>query len=210
MAHSDCGSEPEQAHGRLVSESYFSTFGLRPAAGRFFTQRDAAGIGKDPYAVISYGYWERRFGGSPAVIGTSIRLRKASIVIIGVAAKSFRGETAGQDPDLWLPIEMQPLVMPSFDGLRDSLPNAEGKLMWLHVFGRRKPGVSMARVQAEMNVLFREILQSDYPATMPTQDRKRALNQHLTVNRRRPGYFRIVRISPKNGCFFRRWPGSSC
>jgi predicted permease len=182
-------SGPEQASGRLVSENYFSTFGVRAAIGRLFTQQDATGIGQDPYAVISYAYWQRRFSGNPAVIGTTIRLRRASVVIIGVAAKGFRGETLGQEPNLWLPILMQPLVMPSFDGLRDTLPNSHDKLMWLHVFGRRKAGVTTAQVQAEVNVLFRSILKASYPATMQPQARRRALDQYIVVQPVRTGAF---------------------
>jgi predicted permease len=183
------GSEPEQARGRLVSENYFSTFRVQPAIGRLFTQRDATAVGKDPYAVISYDYWQRRFGGRPAVIGTTIRLRKASVVIVGVAPRDFHGETVGQEPDLWVPLLMQPLVMPGSDALRDTLPHSQDKFMWLHVFGRRKAGVSTARVQAEVNVLFRAILDADYPATMPAQDRRRAFNQHIVVQPVRTGAF---------------------
>jgi hypothetical protein len=50
------GREQEEIHGRFVSENYFSVFGVQPAAGRFFTQQEATGIGKDPYVVISYNY----------------------------------------------------------------------------------------------------------------------------------------------------------
>ncbi|HSU58938.1 MAG TPA: ABC transporter permease [Bryobacteraceae bacterium] len=60
------GGSREEAHGRVVSENYFSVFGIRPALGRFFTQHDAIGIGKDPYVVISYDYWQRRFGSNKA------------------------------------------------------------------------------------------------------------------------------------------------
>jgi putative ABC transport system permease protein len=57
------GSSQEQVRGRLVSENYFSVFAVQPAIGRFFRQDDAAGIGTDPFVVISYDYWQRRFGG---------------------------------------------------------------------------------------------------------------------------------------------------
>jgi len=183
------GLEPEQARGRLVSENYFSVFGVRPAIGRFFTQQDATAVGKDPYAVISYDYWQRRFGGRPSVIGTTIRLRRASVVIVGVAARGFRGATVGREPDLWLPILMQPLVMPSFDGLTDMLSHSEDKLMWLHVFGRRKAGMTIAQVQAEVNVLFRAILEGGYSATMQAQARRQALNQYIVVQPVRTGAF---------------------
>lgn len=183
------GFEAEQVRGRLVSENYFSTLGVRSAIGRFFTQEDATAAGKDPYAVISYDYWQRRFLGSRAAIGTTIRLKHATLTIIGVAAKGFHGETVGQEPDLWVPMLMQPLIMPSFDGLRDTLGASQDKLMWLHVFGRRKPGVSMARVQAEVSVLFRGILQASYPAAMAPQTRREALNQYIRVKALGSGAF---------------------
>ncbi len=146
------GGPQEQARGRLVSENYFSVFGVQAAIGRMFMGRDATGAGRDAYAVISYNYWRRRFGGSASVLGTTIRIHSATLVIIGVAAPGFRGETVGQDPDLWIPMLMQPLVMPGWDGLHDFMGHSQDKLMWLHVFGRRKPAVSMAQVQAEVDV----------------------------------------------------------
>jgi predicted permease len=174
-------STSEQVRGRLVSENYFSALGVQPALGRFFTQQDAKGVGKDPYAVISYDYWQRRFGGERTVLGTSVRLHHASVVIIGVAANGFRGETQGQEPGMWLPMLMQPLVMPGFDGLRDTFNGSQDKLMWLHAFGRRKAGVTTRQVQAEVNVLFRAILEAGYPAAIPGRSRTEVLNQHIRV-----------------------------
>jgi predicted permease len=179
----------EQARGRLVSENYFAVFGVRPAIGRLFMQRDAAAAGQDPYAVISYDYWRRRFGKNPSVLGTTISIHNAALVIIGVAAPDFRGETVGQDPDLWLPLLMQPFVMPGSDGLHDFMDRSQDKLMWLHAFGRRKPGVTMAEAQAEMNVLFRQILEADYSTSMTPLARKDALNQNVRVRAVQSGAF---------------------
>ncbi len=183
------GGSQEQARGRLVSENYFGVFGVKPAMGRLFLLSDGAVAGQDRYAVISYDYWRRRFGKNPSVLGTTIRIRKATLVIIGVAAPGFRGETVGQDPDLWLPLRMQPLVMPGWDGLHDFLDRSQDKLMWLHVFGRRKPGTAMAEVQAEMNVLFRQMLEADYSTSMTPLARKAALNQNVRVRAARSGAF---------------------
>jgi predicted permease len=183
------GGLQEQARGRLVSENYFAVFGVRPAIGRLFMQRDAAAAGQDPYAVISYDYWRRRFGKNPSVLGTTISIHNAALVIIGVAAPDFRGETVGQDPDLWLPLLMQPFVMPGSDGLHDFMDRSQDKLMWLHAFGRRKPGVTMAEAQAEMNVLFRQILEADYSTSMTPLARKDALNQNVRVRAVQSGAF---------------------
>lgn len=183
------GGLQEQARGRLVSENYFTVFGVQPAIGRLFIQSDATAIGKDPYAVISYAYWQRRFGGNRSVLGTTIRIRNATLVIVGVAARGFRGETAGQDPDLWVPMLMQPLVMPGWDGLHDFMDHSQDKLMWLHVFGRRKAGITIPQVQAEVNVLFRQILEAGYSTSMAALARKKALNQRIRVRPVRSGAF---------------------
>lgn len=183
------GGAQEEARGRLVSENYFFVFGVKAAIGRFFTGEDATGVGKDPYAVISYDYWQRRFGGNPAVLGTPIRFYRTTVTVIGVAAPDFRGETVGQNPDLWLPMMMQPLVMPGFDGLHDTMGQSQNKLMWLHVFGRRKADVTIGKVQAELSVLFRGILETSYPITMAAQERKEALNQHIVVKPAGSGAF---------------------
>ena len=177
------GGPREEARGRLVTENYFSAFGIEPAIGRFFTQQDGTGAGKDPYAVISYDYWQRRFGGRATVLGTPIRFFSTTVVVIGVAARNFRGETVGQDPDLWLPMMMQSAVMPGMDWLH------ENSLMWLHVFGRRKASVTIAEAQAEVSVLFHGILETEYPATMLARARKRALDQHIVVKSVRTGAF---------------------
>jgi predicted permease len=182
------GSVPEHARARPVSESYFSTFGVRPAIGRLFSQSDATGAGKDPYAVISYRYWQRRFGGSLAVVGTTILVGKVQLVITGVAARSFRGEAVGQEPDLWFPLSMQPLIM-GLDRLADTLPNSDAKFMWLHVIGRRKAEKTIGQVQAEVNVLFKAVLDGSYPASMASEDRRNALNQHIVVRSLGTGVF---------------------
>ncbi|MES1258055.1 MAG: ADOP family duplicated permease, partial [Acidobacteriota bacterium] len=141
------GGSPEEARGRLVSENYFSVFGVGAAVGRVFTEQDSPG------AVISYSYWQRRFGGNPAALGTAVLFHGTTVAITGVAARGFRGETVAQDPDVWLPARLQPLVTPGQDGLHDN-PGHEGQLMWLHVFGRMKPGMTIARAQAEVSTLL--------------------------------------------------------
>ncbi len=183
------GGSQEQARGRLVSENYLSVFSVKPAIGHFFMPGNEAVAGQDPYAVISYDYWRRRFGKNPSVLGTAIRIHNATLTVIGVAAPGFHGETVGQNPDLWLPLLMQPLVMPGWDGLHDFIDGSQDKLMWLHVFGRRKLGVTLASVQAEMHVLFRQILQADYPTSMTPSARKAALNQGVRVRAVRSGAF---------------------
>ncbi len=93
-----------------MSGRYFEFLGVHPALGRGFTSADD--YAEAPYAVISYNYWQRRFNGSPEVVGKTFALRKAVLTIIGVAPAGFVGETASQQPDFWLPLRMQPLRDP--------------------------------------------------------------------------------------------------
>ena len=168
------GSDWEEAHGRMVSGGYFPLLGIAPAMGRLFTEADDRQ--DSPYAVISYDYWQRRFAGSPAVLGRSFTLRQAVLTIIGVAPRGFIGETFGQDPDLWISMRMEPQVVPGDDRLHDVPPE---KAMWLHVFGRLKPGVKLSRAEAESNAIFKAGLEQFYGGVASPERRKELLDQKL-------------------------------
>lgn len=182
------GGEQEETQGRLVSENYFSVLGVDPAIGRVFNEQDATGPGKDPYAVISYNFWQRRFGGRTNVLGTPIKLNGATLTVIGVAARGFKGESGGQDPDLWIPVLMQPLINPGRDWLHDDASQPYN-IIWLHAFGRLKPGATLANLQTEANVVFKGMMQAFYPPTLPADQMKQALSQHLVVHEARTGAF---------------------
>jgi len=183
------GGPEEEVRGRLLSEEYFSVMGVEPAIGRFFSAEDAKGPGQDPYAVLSYDYWQHRFGGNASVLGTAIRLYGATVTVIGVAAPGFNGESVNDKPDMWMPMMMQPQVNPGRDWLHEDLSASIEKVMWLQVFGRLKPGVSKAQAQTELDVLFRGILENGYPATLPPEIRKQALNQQVKLHDARTGAF---------------------
>lgn len=133
------GGAPEELHTRLVSGGYFTVLGARTAIGRAFTAADENGPGTAPYAVASYAFWQRRFGGATAVLGARVQIAKANLTIIGVAEPHFLGETVGEGPDLWVPLDMQPLVMPGRMWLQDDAAHIAEKVTWLHAFGRLRP-----------------------------------------------------------------------
>ena len=183
------GGQQEDARTRLVSEEYFSVLGVDPAIGRFFNRSDAKSPGEDPYAVISYDYWQKRFGGNVSVLGTPIKMLGATLTVIGVAAPGFTGESVADKPDFWMPMMMQPLVMPGRDWLHEDLSKNIEKVMWLHAFGRLKPGVTQSRAQTELDVLFRGIIENAYPATLDAETRKQALDQRIKLHDARTGAF---------------------
>jgi predicted permease len=166
----------EEAHGRLVSGGFFQVLGVGPAIGRLFTtDEDGA---QNPYAVISHDYWQRRFGGRPDVVGKILTLRNVPLTIVGVTPPGFIGETAGQQPDLWLPLRLQPSLLPGRDRLHDTPPE---KSMWLHVFGRLSPGVALAQAESEANTIFQAGLESFYGATLSEERRREFLDQSLRL-----------------------------
>jgi predicted permease len=111
--------------------------------------------------VISYDYWHRRFGRRADVLGSRIAIRQGVFSIIGVAPASFFGETVGQRPEIWVPLSMQPAVLPGREWLHE-IPGDRDKVMWLHVFGRLKPGVRIETAQAAANVTFQQGLTAFY------------------------------------------------
>ncbi|MGH9801053.1 MAG: ABC transporter permease, partial [Blastocatellia bacterium] len=105
--------------------------------------------------VLSHRFWQRRFGADAGVIGKSVVLNRQSFTVIGVAAPEFNG-TELVVPDLWLPLTMQPQVMPG----REFLANPN--LSWLEVVGRLQPGVAPTQAQAELMLLAAQLDQA-YP-----------------------------------------------
>ena len=135
--------------GSLVTGNYFQVLGVSARVGRVFTAADDRPAAP-PVVVISDAFWEREFARSPAALGQSLEINGASGTIIGVAPPEFFGETVGNVPDVWLPISVQPQVMPA-DWL-----NAPSH-SWLTVLARLHPGVSARQAQARSTPLYRRL-----------------------------------------------------
>ncbi len=172
-------SDSEEVHGKLVSGGYFSTLGVEPEAGRFFDASVDSQLGNAADIVISDEFWSRRFGRDPAALGKTITIQRTAFTIIGVTPPSFFGETVGQRPDAWAPLSMELQIKPGRDWLHP-LPNPLEKLMWLHVFGRLKPGVTISQAQAQANSIFKRNLAVSYQSLSgPTK--KRFMDQKLRL-----------------------------
>ena len=121
----------EKAHVAYVSGNMFPVFGLEPALGRLLTPADDRGLGLAPYAVLSWDYWNHRFGRDPHVLGRSVRMGDQVFEIIGVAARDFTGTEKGTVTDIFLPLSMNKwATMEPVD--------------WHRVFLMLKPGVAPA------------------------------------------------------------------
>ena len=144
-------SEPERIQGALVSYNFFQTLGVQPALGRVFAaaeeKADAPRV-----AVISYGLWQRRFGGDPALIGSTHTFNGEPIMIVGVMPAGFTVQfPASLQMDIWSP-------------LRHDSEDSDRIAHYLYVIGRLKDGVSREQAQAGMSVIARQ-LRERYPDT---------------------------------------------
>src|SRR5262249_26276639 len=100
----------ESVQAEQVSGNYFSVLGVSAVAGWRLTEEDDRTSDPQPVAVISYAFWQRRFGADAGVIGRRIVLDDFHFTVVGVAQPGFAGLEVGADPDLWWPLQMTPLV----------------------------------------------------------------------------------------------------
>ena len=128
------GAVPEQVHGIHVSEAYFRLFGAPIQLGRTFTPQEDSPNGGH-VVVISYGFWQRKFGGNPNIVGTSISLSNEPYTVVGVLGKSFSTDPAS---DLWVPFQID--------------PNSTNLGHYFLVAGRLKPGVTLAEANAQLKL----------------------------------------------------------
>ena len=165
----------EDLHGRVVSENYFETLGVEALIGRTFTSEDGRTPGKDPVAVISYGYWHRRFGGNVEVLGRTVQLNDVPITIIGVTGPKFQGEVIEDQPDIWAPIGMEPLLMPQKAYLESANISA------LLLVGRLKPGATIQQAKANVDGLVKRALTGALDARLSADDRDAVKNMQIDV-----------------------------
>jgi predicted permease len=139
---------------QLVSGNYFSVLQVQPLLGRAILPSDEEVPGRNPVAVLSYHYWQTSLGGNPSLVGRSLTIDGMPVTIIGVAPPRFFGiKVEAQSPDMWLPLTMQREVME-----HSSLLGARN-LYWLHLVGRRNPGMSLTQAQAWFNAQVRQYMQ---------------------------------------------------
>jgi len=155
----ETGAQSEVAAVQLVSGEFFELLGLAPVVGRLLTPGDNENVGAHPLAVISHGYWQRRFAGSADVIGRKIRLNGAAFTIVGVAPQGFRGVVLEAPVDFWIPLVMQNDVhyAQNFSSQEDADPEKpwtpQEFVEWLDVIVRVKPA-SAATVRNVLNGAF--------------------------------------------------------
>ena len=156
----DSGGDARFLNGLYVSGEFFHILGVKPVAGRVFTaEDDRPGCGL-PGAVISYGFWQREFGGRPA-LGQKLRLNDKSVEVIGITPANFFGVAVGSNFDVAVPICAQPYL-----GTSNRLNSSTQ--WWLSVIGRLDPRWSVQQLAAHLGAaspgIFASTLRADYPS----------------------------------------------
>jgi len=143
--------------GEMVSGDFFDTLGIGAALGRTFALSDDK-AGAPPVAVLSYGYWQRTFGGDPAVVGRTIWLNNSPVTIVGVAARDFPGLDPAHVRPIWLPISLsQRIGMDLFGSVSGDHPSLQAgdDIWWVYVVARLREGISLGQAQAAVDAVFR-------------------------------------------------------
>ena len=155
--HLRAGNDTERVEGELISSDYFSVLGVTAAHGRLISPADDR-ANADPVVVLSYSLWNRRFGGNPSVLGTTVTIDGHAFNVIGVANGPFAGIKIGTPRDIWLPLATLRTLDPR------SARFEKRRASWLEMFGRIKPGVTVEQARAELSALAQR-LQQAYPTT---------------------------------------------
>ena len=141
-------NQPDLVAAELVSGNYFDVLALRPALGRLFVAADDVAPDANPVVVLSFSYWQRRFGTDPGIVNQSILVNGHPFTVVGVAPPGFHSVVMGDTPDVFVPMMMQAEVMP---GSKD-LDNHQAS--WLNIIGKLKPGISREQAEAGLAPLW--------------------------------------------------------
>lgn len=173
------GGRSERAVGELISGNYFETLGVRPFLGRLIGPEDDRTPGSQPVAVLSYGYWQRRFGSDPEIVGKEIILNNNPIRIIGIAPPGFYGTEMARNPDIRVPMMMASIFRPV---PANRLQNPRHR--WITVMARRRPEVSVAQAQASLDVIYHQVLAAElkeFGAHDSEHEKERALASRIRL-----------------------------
>jgi putative ABC transport system permease protein len=147
---------PERIPGMQVSDGYFSLMGVQPLLGRPFLPEEQI-EGKDQVVILGYGLWQRRFGGDPAIVGKQITLSARPYTVVGVLPKEFP----------FLPNTLVDGPAQFYRPVAEKYDRSEARSRHLRILARLRPGVSLEQVQADLEVIHRNLV-AQYPEDYAT------------------------------------------
>ncbi|HVA17152.1 MAG TPA: ABC transporter permease [Candidatus Dormibacteraeota bacterium] len=148
-------AQDERVWGEIVTENFFDVLGVHAERGQTFHAKDAGAVNGDPYIVLGHNLWQRQFASDPNLIGRTIEINRRGFTVIGIAPAGFQGTIVGIAADYWVPMMMQPVVLPGED-LQQQSPT------FVHLMGKLKPGVTIAEAQANISTIAQRLARQ-YP-----------------------------------------------
>ena len=145
----------ELVNGELVSGNYFQVLGVNMALGRALTPEDDRVQNGHPVTVLSYGTWQRRFGGDPSVVGQTVSVNSQPLTVLGVAAQTFQGVELGTVTEVFLPIMEKPVATPLWNDLD------QRRSLWLNAMARLKDGVTRERAETVATAVYQRQLRGE-------------------------------------------------
>jgi len=142
-------TDAEDIDARFVSANFLTSPGLAPALGRSFSEQEAQAAA--PVAVLNFTFWKAHLAGDPGILGQTIMLNTAAVTVVGIADARYAPTDRAA---LYVPLELQTILLPREDWLRDP------RIDWLNVGARLEPGVSARQAQAEVDILSSALRQT--------------------------------------------------
>lgn len=169
------GGRARGARGLFVNGEFFNTLGVPPILGRVFSAADDQRGCALQGAVISYGFWQKEFGGRDSVIGSKLVLEGHPVQVMGVTAAGFNGLEVGRSYDVAVPLCSEPII----NGEYSLLDRRDG--WWLAVIGRLKPGWTAAKATAQLESVSPGIFQATLPERYRPDQAKEFLQWKLAA-----------------------------
>jgi predicted permease len=182
---SGASAEPEMVIGERVTGNFFSVLDAEALLGRTFTSADDGRASVGPVIVLSHAFWQRRFVSDPSVVGRHVMVNELPFTVVGVMPPGFFGFEIGRRPDFWWSFQMMPRLMPGIQALMTQ-PGSS----WMRLIGRLGPDASLARAQAEVEVIFQRDL------TERARSRGARLGSAFTPSERRAFLSRSIALQP--------------
>ncbi len=178
------GGPTEFVDGVWTSGRYFDVLGVRPILGRTWApEDDRRGGGPDgAVAVISYSYWQRRFGGAADVIGRQLTVERVPFTILGVTPPGFFGVDVGRTFDIAIPLGTEPLIR----GKESSLDRRS--TWWLNIMVRTRNGQSLEAAQAALRAVQPQIREATMPPDWREEDKQNYLSEALALDSAATGH----------------------
>jgi putative ABC transport system permease protein len=165
-------AQPEKVTLQSVSPNALDVLGVAPATGTLFSPDDERYPGARDAVVLSYDYWQRRFGADASIVGRTITLNNRPLWVLGITQKGFFGTDPGRAVDVWVPVTT---------GDPGVLSNPEYRAF--HLMGRLAPGLTRARLEAQLQPTFHhhQVDRAEANSTLPASLQYQLRNATLRV-----------------------------